>query len=81
MTTKKEIKEYFENYFDYPDIILGNNVDALTFSYLLGMSPSECVEMYPESDWSQEQEDEWEEIHNIIYKLKKELKEKLNKRK
>lgn len=45
--------------------------EVLTFSALLGLPPSECTGMYPESDWTDDQIDEYEEIVDYLYAEKR----------
>lgn len=70
----KELKEYvnrhlkiwkergeWENY----------SAEVLTFSCLLGLPPEECTGMYVESDWEPEQVEEYDEITDYLYALKR----------
>ena len=45
--------------------------EVLTFSALLGLPPAECTGMYVESDWTDEQIDEYEEIVDYLYAEKR----------
>ena len=47
------------------------SAEVLTFSALLGMPPAECTGMYVESDWEPEQIEEYDEIVDYLYALKR----------
>ena len=61
--------------------ILSENAQTLAFSFLLGMKPSECREMQPESEWSEEQLDLYEDVLSIFYTIKRELTSKAERKK
>ena len=73
MRIEKDVIEYFSKYFlDDPDILQKYDSKTLTFSYILGMHPSECMYMeVEEDDWSSSQIREYDEIESIISKLKR----------
>lgn len=47
------------------------SIKALTFGYLLNMNPSECEDMQVEPEFTQEQEDEYDDVESIISGLYK----------
>lgn len=74
MISKKDVEKYFKECFNYPDILFDYSSTALTFSYLVGMHPKECVNMDPYDD---PDPDQWEDVNRIIYSMIK--KEKMKK--
>ena len=61
--------------------ILSENAQTLAFCFLLGLEPTECRGMQPESEWSEEQLDQYEDVLSIFYTIKRELTSKAEKRK
>ena len=72
---KNQVNEFFttvlkykkkEQYLEYP-------VSALVFSYLMGMDPAECRNMYVESEWSKEEINEYDDIEAYVHQIIREL--------
>lgn len=70
---EKSVRDYFDNYKEIN--ICEHYTVALTFSFLLGLPVEEYKYMYPESDWSDEEYDQYDEVEDIIKKMKYEQKE------
>ena len=71
---EKSVRDYFDNYKEIN--ICEHQSMALTFSFLLGLPVEECKYMYPESEWSDEEYDQYDEVEGIINKMKYEQQEK-----
>lgn len=69
----KELKEYVEEQWKRT-VKLGEtnySEEVLAFAYTLGLPPSECTNMYVESDWKQEWIDDYDKMVSLIHTLKK----------
>ena len=73
MTTseEKDIRNYFSNLLEFTlkTDYTTYTISALVFSYLLGMDPENCNNMYVECDWTNEEIDEYNEIESIIHRI------------
>lgn len=69
---EKNLREYMNRYYT-PDQLKEYSAQMLAFSYLLGMPAEECRDMYPESDWSNEQLEEYDDIEGMLHRIKSEL--------
>ena len=58
--TKEQIEEYSSK--------------TLTFCYLTGMEPQECIHMDIEPEFTDEQVDEYDDVEGIINQIKTEIK-------
>lgn len=47
------------------------SAEVLAFSFLLGLPPAECTGMYVETDWEQEWIDQYDDVVNLICKMKR----------
>ena len=47
------------------------SAETLAFAFLLGLPPAECTGMYVESDWKQEWIDQYDDVVNLICKMKR----------
>ena len=74
---EKDVRDYFNKCLS-KDEIEDNPVNALVFSYLMGMDPKECRGMELESEMDSSQIDEYYEVEGIINKIKREIKESNN---
>lgn len=72
MTLEQDIKEWLERRLsDDPEILDKYDPNTLTFSYIMGMHPSECTGMEVEADWTASQIRDWDEANGIISRLKR----------
>ena len=72
---EKDIKEHFEYIFEgNMEKMLEFSSNNLIFSFLMGMSPSECEGMDIEPEFTADQEREYYEVEGIINRLKRSIK-------
>lgn len=64
------ISEFFQNLEKkYPDWEM-HSTNTLVFAYQLGLSPDECMGMYPESDWEEEWIKDYDRDYDLIDKYR-----------
>lgn len=72
---QKAVKDYFNDILGYKtkSDYREHPINALVFSYLVGMDPEECHGMELESEMSREEINEYYDIEGYINQLVKEL--------
>lgn len=58
-----DLEELFDNY----------SIRTLTFGYLMGMYPNECEGIDVESEFSDDQLDEYDRVYDAMYQIRRSL--------
>lgn len=72
---QQDVRNYFSLVLKYntKEDFTDHSISSLVFSYLMGIDPEECNHMCVESEWSDDEINEYDEIESFIWQLIKEF--------
>lgn len=71
MIKKSDVVKFFESLKKEGVNLRDYSINALVFSYLMGMNPDQCVGMDLEPEFGDDQINEYYEVENIILEIRR----------